>query len=184
MRPFAYIPHHIVGHRMRLKVEQATPGLLNAIRDRVLTLPGVQSSETNPATGSVLIVYSPNDSTDLCHALFERLRDLVTFTRESQSEIGDYSTTALDVLRLVKHADDGLRSSTGGSIDLKLLFPLAMLGLTVMTLPTNLQTPLWLSFLMFGFSSFESMHTGALEQPTGKMGEEHESDAAGASSQG
>jgi hypothetical protein len=76
------------------------------------------------------------------------------------------------------------RNNTGGLFDLNVLFPLAMVGLTIMTLPTNLQTPLWLSFLMFGFSSFESMHTGTLEQPTGKLGEEHESNAAGAASQG
>jgi len=55
MQPYAYIPHHIVGHRMRLKVADASPRLLNDIRERLLTL-RVQSIETNPTTGSVLIL--------------------------------------------------------------------------------------------------------------------------------
>jgi hypothetical protein len=184
VRPYAYIPHHIVGRRMRLKVADATPQLLNEIRDRVLTLPCVQTVETNPTTGSVLILYSRNDATDFGSALFERVTDLVAFAPKPQAETGDYSTTAVDLLRVIKQADDRLRNNTGGRLDLKLLFPLAMVALTITTLPTNLQTPLWLSFLMFGFSSFESMHTGALEQPAGKLGEQHESIAAGGASQG
>jgi hypothetical protein len=59
-----------------------------------------------------------------------------------------------------------------------------MVGLTAITLPTTFQTLLWLSFLMFGLSSFDSMHTGALEQPAEKSGEEHESNAAGGSRAG
>ena len=184
MRPYAYIPHHIVGHRMRLKVADASPRLLNEIRERLLTLPGVQSVDTNPTTGSVLILYSSDSARDFGQVLFERVTDLVAFAPESPAEIGDYSTTAVDLLTVIKRADDGVRTSAGGRIDLKLLFPLAMVALTVMTFPTNLQTPLWLSFLMFGFSSFESMHTGALEQPAGKLGEHHESNAAGGASQG
>jgi hypothetical protein len=109
---------------------------------------------------------------------------LVEFAPESQTQTGHYSTPALDVLKVIKQSDDGLRKDTGGRVDLKLLFPLGVVILTIMTLPTNLQTPLWLSFLMFGFSSFESMHTGALEQPTGKLGEQHESDATAGGSQG
>jgi heavy-metal-associated domain-containing protein len=184
MRPYAYIPHHIVGQRLRLKIEDATPRLLGEIQNRVSKLRYVQSTDINPATGSVLITYFRNNSGDLCQDLSERLADLITFTRESRSGTGEYSTTAIDLLKIVKSADDGLRNSTSGRLDLKLLFPLAMVGLTALTLPTNLQTPLWLSFLMFGFSSFESMHTGALEQPAGKTGEEHESNAAGGASQG
>jgi Heavy metal associated domain 2 len=182
--PYAYIRHHIVGQRLRLKVEDATPRLLNEIRERLLNLPRVESVDTNPITGSLLILYSRNDAAEFCQALFERVTDLVKFAPESQTETGDYSATALDVLKVIKQADDGLRNDTGGRVDLKLLFPLGMVLLTIMTLPTNLQTPLWLSFLMFGFSSFESMHTGALDQPTGKLGEQHESDSAAGGSQG
>jgi Heavy metal associated domain 2 len=184
MRPYTRIVHHIVGCRIRLKVAAATPRLLNEIQERVLKLPGVQSVETNPITGSVLILYDRKDAIDYCRAVFDRLKDLVTFTPESRGNNGDYSTTAIELLQMVKQADDRLRNNSAGRVDLKLLFPLAMVALTVVTLPMNLQTPLWLSFLMFGFSSFESMHTGALEQPAGKSGEQHESNAAGGAEQG
>jgi hypothetical protein len=184
MRPYAHIPHHIAGQRLRLKVANATHQLLDEIRERVLGLPGVQSVDTNPTTGSILILYSSKDAIDFVQALFDRVTDLISFAPESQIQSGDYSTTAVGLLGVVKRADDELRNNTGGRVDLKLLFPLAMVGLTIITLPTSLQTPLWLSFLMFGFSCFESMHTGALEQPAGKLGEQHESDAAGGASQG
>lgn len=184
MRPYARIPHHIVGQRLRLKIEDATPQLLKEIQERVSKLRYVQSVNTNPTTGSILIHYSRDNATDFCRVLSDRLADLVAFANDSRSGTGEYSTTAVELLKIVKSADDRCRDSTSGRLDLKLLFPLAMVGLTVLTLPTNLQTPLWLSFLMFGFSSFESMHTGALEQPAGKTGEEHESNAAGGASQG
>jgi hypothetical protein len=184
MRPHVRISRHIVGHRMRLKISNATPELLNEVRKRVLTLAGVQSVDTNPITGSLLILYSGDKAKDLGRSLADRVKDLVVFASESQVQSGDYSTTAVDFLKVIKRADDGLRNNTDGRLDLKLLFPLAMAGLAVVTLPTNLQTPLWLSFLMFGYSSFESMHTGALEQPAGKLSEEHESNAAGGASQG
>jgi hypothetical protein len=111
-------------------------------------------------------------------SVLERVTDLVAFAPNSPKEIGDYSTTATDLIKQVKQADDELRTRSGGRVDLKLRFPLAMLGLAAVTWPTSLQTPLWLSFLMFGFSSFESMHTGALEQPAGKSGEEQEASGA------
>jgi hypothetical protein len=183
MRPYAYIPHHIPG-RMRIKIAGATPGILNEFRSRALAMPDVQSVETNPTTGSVLVLYSRGAGRDFRQILSTRVTDLVAFAPDSPSEIGDYSTTATNLLKTIKHTDDELRARSGGRIDLKLLFPLAMVGLAAVTLPASLQTPLWLSFLMFGFSSFESMHTGALEQPGGKSGEEHESNAASGAAQG
>lgn len=184
MRSSARIVHHILGQRMRVRVSDPTPTLLNEIRNRVQRISGVRSVNTNPTTGSILIVYSSEAPSDFCRALFGQVTDLIRLTTDSSPEIGDYSSTAVNLLSVIKQSDDQLRSKTGGSIDLKLLFPAAVVGLAALTLPTNLQTPLWLSFLMFGFSCFESMHTGALEQPTGKAGAEHESDAAAGASQG
>ena len=140
--------------------------------------------ESNPTTKSILAFYSGADRREFERKLCDQVADLVSFTSDARNSIGEYSSTATAVLREVKVADDALRHTSGGLADLKLLFPLAMVGLAMMTLPTSLQTPLWLSFLMFGFSSFESMHTGALDQPAGKSGEEHESNAAGGAAQG
>jgi hypothetical protein len=172
---------------MRIRIPGSSPGLLKEVRDRLLATHGVRSADINPTTGSVLIHYFHNDGIDFTQSIAERVADLIAFATESRNAtdaVGDYSTTAISLLKTVKQADDELRARSGGRIDLKLLFPLAMVGLTAITLPTSLQTPLWLSFLMFGFSSFESMHTGALEQPAGKLGEEHESNAAGGAAQG
>ncbi len=178
-----FVAHHIPG-RIRLKIPNAAPGLLDQIRNRLLGVAGIHSVETNPLTGSVLILYSPGERKDFVNVLAERLREHVAFSASPKHEVGDYSTTATSIVALVKQADDGLRSGSSGMVDLKLLFPLSMLALAALTLPTTLQTPLWLTFAMFSFSSFESMHTGALEQPAGKSGEEHESNAASGAGQG
>jgi len=183
MRFPAYIRHHSPG-RIRVRIKNASPAHLSELRDRLSTIPEVQNVETNSITGSLLIFYSPVNGKDFLQSFSEHAGDLIAFAPKSCSDVGDYSTTATDLLKRIKQSDDGLRVLSGGRADLKLLFPLAMVGLTIATLPTNLQTPLWLSFLMFGFSSFESMHTGALEQPGGKSGEEEESNASGGASQG
>src|SRR5690348_6140255 len=114
MRAYAYIPHHIIGQRLRLKIKDATPPLLREIQERLSKLRYVQSVDTNPTTGSALIIYTRNDARDICQDLSERLADLVTFTRESRSGTGEYSTPAVDMLRIIKSADDGLRNSTNG----------------------------------------------------------------------
>ncbi len=183
MRPAAYVCHHIPG-RIRVRIKNGTTAHLNELRQRLSIIPDVQKVEITPTTGSVLIFYTPADGKDFAQSLSESIPDLITFASNSRSKVGDYSTTATHLLQEIKQADDGVRVLSGGRADLKLLFPLAMVGLTIATLPTTLQTPLWLSFLMFGFSSFESMHTGALEQPGGKLGEEEESNASGGASQG
>ncbi|MBV8771858.1 MAG: hypothetical protein JO166_05940 [Deltaproteobacteria bacterium] len=179
----AYVAHHIPG-RIRVKLDHVTANLLDEARNRLLGLDGIRTVEINPATGSILILYSPANGRDILDTLAQRLTGLVGFASDRKSAIGDYSTTATALVATVKQADDELRSRSGGLIDLKLLFPLSMVALAAVTLPTSLQTPLWLSFLMFGYSSFESMHTGALKQPAGRLGEEHESSAASGASQG
>jgi Heavy metal associated domain 2 len=183
MRRHAYVVHHIPG-RIRIKIVDVTPNLLDEVRGRLLGTRSIQTVQTNPATGSVLVLYSPGDGADIVDVVAARLNDLLLVSSDSKSHIGDYSTTATTLVAAVKEADDGLRARSGGLVDLKLLFPLSMVALAALTLPTSLQTPLWLSFLMFGYSSFESMHTGALEQPAGKSSEEHESSAASGAAQG
>jgi hypothetical protein len=74
-------------------------------------------------------------------SVLERVTDLVAFAPNSPKEIGDYSTTATDLIKQVKQADDELRTRSGGRVDLKLRFPLAMLGLAAATWPTSLQDP-------------------------------------------
>lgn len=179
----AYVAHHIPG-RIRVKVVDVTADLLDEARKRLLGSDSIRTVETNPATGSILILYSPDGGRDILDTLAQRLTGLVALTSDPKRDIGDYSTTATAIVATAKQADDKLRARTGGLIDLKLLFPLSMVALAAATLPTSIQTPLWLSFLMFGYSSFESMHTGALEQPAGRLGEEHESSAASGASQG
>ena len=179
----AYVAHHIPG-RIRVKLQDATNALLDDVRKLLLGTDTIRTVETNPATGSVLILYSEDGRRDIRDILAERLAGIVAFSAESKNPVGDYSRTATALVSVVKQADDELRARSGGLVDLKLLFPLSIVALAAVTLPTNLQTPLWLSFLMFGYSSFESIHTGALEQPAGRLGEEHESSAASGASQG
>jgi hypothetical protein len=183
MRFDCYISHHIPG-RIRIRFSGISPRQLEQIRKQMTGIPAVKSAEGNPLTGSILISYSAEKVANFPQTLHQRIPDLnLVINDRTANAVGDYSTVATSLLRTLKQADDDVRMQTAGLADLKLLFPLAVIGLAAITLPTTLQTPLWLSFLMFGWSSFESMHAGALNQ-SDKSAEEHESKAAEGASQG
>jgi hypothetical protein len=173
--PRAYISHHIPG-RVRIKIPEAkrNRALLERIRESILSAPGVETVDCNPLTGSVLIRYSPpvhenfsaflaflsssNGSiTPLSLEPVQSSRPARKVRRRAARE-REPSEAAKAITEFFGDLDDVIRAATGDQLDLKILLPLAAAALGITLLPKARGTPLWLTLMIFAFSSFLMLH--------------------------
>jgi len=70
----------------------------------------------------------------------------------------EHSAGARAVMGFFGELDDAIRDATGNTLDLKVLIPLVAGVLGIVLLPRTRSTPLWLTLMIFAFSSFLMLH--------------------------
>jgi hypothetical protein len=167
---------HAIPGRLRLKVVEVkgNPALAGAIEDRLGAVRGIRQVETNPVTGSVLVVYAPEEvgSGESLDQLSEALAPLFPgvdlrqiqsrYASEGNGSSGSYSfsfSLERGVKGLVGSVNSGVGNITGGA-DLRLLVPLTLffLGVRSLLVTEKLTFPLWYDFLWFAFATFFAMN--------------------------
>jgi hypothetical protein len=128
---------HAIPGRVRLKVAalKATPSLGTVIQTRLRAVPGIQTVETNPLTGSVLVLFDPETLTAPASllTLSETLSEL--FPELDQTKLAEFLTQSMSAaaagLTWSESLADFLAGLSGrlavvlGSLtDLKILLPL------------------------------------------------------------
>jgi hypothetical protein len=120
---------HAIPGRVRLKIISLrdNPELAREIRARLAGLQGIRRVEANPLTGSLLVLYDPEEITSLA---------------------GGFST-ALGALNA------RVGNVTGG-IDLRLLLPLTLfaLGIRGLLVASKVPVPTWYDLLWFSFGTY------------------------------
>ena len=169
MRSTAYTASHIPG-RIRLKIPHAKHNarVLEAIAESTRTLSGVQSVEHNPTTGSLLIHYDPQLNGNFEKQLAEHGASTRHFSLQpSQPQASGrrpsrrQSEAAKTISHFFTSVDDEVRYVTDNYLDLKVLLPLAAIGVGITTFARegSRVTPIWLTLGIFAFSSFLSLHS-------------------------
>ncbi|HXZ88662.1 MAG TPA: hypothetical protein VEF07_08830, partial [Candidatus Binataceae bacterium] len=156
---------------MRIRIPSAKADLefLEQARAALASLPGVTDVSVNPMTGSLLILHSPQGQRELDHALASPAEKPMPFVLQTVSvphssvhrrrrKPAGRSDLSHAIIETVTDLDDALRIATGGAMDLKLLVPIVLAGLGVTFLGRSRTTPIWLTLLMFAFSSFVAFH--------------------------
>ncbi len=186
MRPRAYIAHQLPG-RIRIRVPEAKrrPALLENLRQVILSAPGVESVDYNSLTGSLLIHYSPRTGKGL--PAFLSAADGSTApllidpppesspphrkgrTRAPQQK--EPSEAAKAVMKFFADLDDFVRSATGNQLDLKVLLPLVVGSAGILLYPQRISTPLWVTLMIFTFSSFLVLHEPDAAQEVAEIAE-------------
>lgn len=163
----AYISHHSAG-RVRLRIPRARhdPESLRRMARATREVPGVRSADYNPTTGSLLIKYAEDAVRDV-HAFTDAISkagiplELVgtVMGAEEFAEVAEYSELATDISSIFGGLDQAIKYATDNQLDLKILLPIgaAMLGLSSLRNP-SMSTPLWLTLMLFSFSSYHSLH--------------------------
>jgi len=158
---------------MRIRIPSAKADLefLEQARVALAALPGVTDVSVNPMTGSLLILHSPQAQDEFDHALASPGQNQLPFVlravsippralsaRREHRKPEKRSELSHKIVETVTELDDALRIATGGAMDLKLLAPIVIAGLGLTLLGRSRTTPIWLTLLMFAFSSFVALH--------------------------
>ncbi len=166
----ASIAHRVPGRiRIRIPSAKADGEFLEQARAALSALPGVLEVSCNPLTGSIVILHSPDLRLDLEGTAISHNGSALPFvldapkpapapprTRRRKGPRQSYVARA--VAGAFADLDDVVREATGNALDLKVLLPLVVGGLGLTMLGKSRRTPIWLTLLMFSFSSFMSLH--------------------------
>lgn len=165
----ANISHSVPG-RLRVRVEADTTGQRNNVLDAIKTLnarPGVDHVRTDRRTGSALVTYDPDElSVDDAVALLRNadaaLESLAPPVVASAIE-GGISDAAAVVRGGMRTANGSVMRATRGTVDIRVLLPIALAGLSARQLVRNgigLKTMPWYVLAYYAFDSFIKLHGG------------------------
>ena len=176
---------HQVPGRIRMKVPSAKgkPEQLEAYKEVLSLIPGVEGIDVNPVTGSIILKYDA-DQHGQFHAGFSthvdrhhsepkgprrpptNEIDLVASKIQQEAEyLAEHSRTARAVVDFCAHADREIRVATGNVLDLKMLLAAGVVGFTIFEVGAAAATPVWVTLLLFGLNHFIEMQTEPEEQP-------------------
>jgi hypothetical protein len=173
MRPRAYISHQLPG-RIRIRVPEAKrrPAFLENLRQLILSTPGVETVDCNSLTGSLLIHYSLRSGKGLPAFLSAPDRSTAPLLidpppqsspprqkgRRRAPQPKEPSEAAKAIMEFFADMDDFVRTATGNQLDLKVLLPLVVGSASLLLFPHTISTPLWITLMIFTFSSFLVLH--------------------------
>lgn len=126
MMPNAHIVHQARG-RIRLQVREKCkdPAYFEAVREQLEHQAGIDEVRTNRTTGSIILLHSLENNTEL----LERLRQLAIFEITACQK---HDSSAFTPLRSgLTGIEQLLRNGTAGSVDLKTVAFIGMMGLTL-----------------------------------------------------
>jgi hypothetical protein len=166
----AYVAHEIEG-RIRLKLPDAKKNVdvLETIRKALAGIPGAESVEANPLTGSVLLYYDPalNGTFRQQIARFGEETGLFALMQSQPSDVsepveGNYvvapSKTAEVIINEVGKVNKHIKYASDNTVDLNVLLPMGTALYSASLIAKKLATPRWLTLAIFSFNTFISLN--------------------------
>jgi hypothetical protein len=174
------IEHQVPGRvRMKIPAGKGNPELLKQISDVFAVIPGIEGIVVNPATGSVVLNYDTDRHDEFHGALREHHDahnamhggangsthgadtelDKLTNSIEAEAEfLAQHSHSARAVVDFVKMLDHEVKRATNNNIDLKIVFAVGIIGLTVFEVGATAATPVWVTLAIFTVNHFIQLH--------------------------
>jgi len=168
---------HAIPGRVRLKVSKMkqNSALEAEVRNRLSTAKAVQRVEINTITGSVLLLYNPEEITipgslfslsESFHSIFpeinfEELKSCLisptspgALANSAPANLTSADPMTIKISELSRTVNERLKKA--GSPDLKVLLPISLLALGIrgLLVAENVPFPAWYDFLWFSFSTF------------------------------
>jgi Heavy metal associated domain 2 len=178
------IAHQIPG-RIRMKIPSAkgNPQQLEAYKQTLSLLPGIEQIDVNPATGSIVLKYDA-DRHDAFHTDFKdhcaqhngraatppprhqraptNEIDALASKIEAEAEyLAEHSHAARLVVDFCKTTDRHIKQATHNTLDFKMLLALGVIGITVFEVGATAATPVWVTLALFGLNHFIEMQEEA-----------------------
>jgi hypothetical protein len=154
------VAHHTRG-RVRLKVRKGrdNPELLQQIKETFSTVPGIETIEVKPDTGSVVLYYDPDHQANIPSLVqpppspgpaphrppSDHLDEMTQAIEEEAEFLADHSAMAKSVVQYAKELDRWLKRSTGNNLDLKIMVPFGLAAVTFLEIGAAAATPMWVT---------------------------------------
>jgi len=154
--------------RIRIPSAKADSEFLKQARAAISALPGVLEATYNPLTGSILVLHAPGAELELEGAMTSQDGNTLPFVlsaakpdnnaRRKRHRMPRQSYLASAIAETVAELDDIVRAATGNALDLKVLLPILAGSIGLTMLRGSRRTPLWLTLMIFAFTSFTILH--------------------------
>ena len=165
---------HAIPGRARVRIDslKRNPVVARRLSERLANLPGMRRVEANALTGTVLLLYDPDDTRwldEFPHAAGTRRLDIGDVRPELEAATapgGNGGQPATQVTAFFGALNQRVAGVTGG-FDLAVLVPalLVLLGLRGLVAGDSVRTPTWYDFLWFGFGTFVMLNAGGGAAP-------------------
>jgi hypothetical protein len=174
------IEHQVPGRvRMKIPAGKRNPDLLKQISEIFAVIPGIEEIVTNPTTGSVVLRYDADRHDEFHGSLRQHYEahgaasssanggkrgadtelDKLTNSIGAEAEfLARHSQSARAVVDFVKTIDHEIKRMTNNNIDLKIVFAVGIIGLTVFGVGATAATPVWVTLAIFTVNHFIEMH--------------------------
>ena len=179
-RHFAEVAHAVHG-RVRLKFPGAKrdPALLDQLKTTISEIHGVDAVDVKASSGSLVIYYDPEHHPEvaaLLHCLTQiepapmmvksppvqpppNRADELTRNIENEADfLAEHSAIAKTVVGAVKQLDKDIKRSTNNNLDLKIMVPVALAGVTFLEIGAAAATPMWITLAIFSLNHFVELH--------------------------
>jgi hypothetical protein len=147
--------------RIRLRVPEikGNPAKAREVEQQVGSLAAVRRIEVSPITGSVLVIYDPDDAASIAEVgrLFLPSVDLATVATlpDSVSEVDAVTPSVVEgIMRNFRAINANVGAATGG-LDLRVLLPVTLVLLGIKSLVSDRErSPGWYNYFWFAFGTF------------------------------
>jgi hypothetical protein len=180
------IEHQVPGRvRMKIPAGKGNPDLLKQISEVFGVIPGIEQITVNPTTGSVVLHYDA-DRHDEFHGNFQQdyeahgaahgaanggmhgadtELDKLAGSIEAEAEfLASHSHSARAVVDFVKKLDREIKLATNNTVDLKIIFAVGIIAVTVFEVGATAATPVWVTLAIFTVNHFIEMHERQLHR--------------------
>ena len=179
MKPKLQIAHHVPG-RIRMKIPSAkgNSGQLEAYKETLSLIPGIERIDVNPATGSIVLRYDPERREEF-HAGFRRhtghhhshphtptneIDVLANKIGQEAEFLAEHSHAARAVVDFCKHADRHIKVATSNTLDFKMMLALGVIGITIFEVGATAATPVWVTLTLFALHHYIEMQADRQEE--------------------
>jgi len=87
-----------------------------------------------------------------------RVDDLARNIEDEAEFLAEHSMFARSVVKAMKRLDSDIKRSTNNNIDLKIMVPIALAGVTFLEIGAAAATPMWVTLAIFSMNHFVELH--------------------------
>ncbi len=165
-----HVAHHTPGRvRMKIPTAKGDPDALRAIAESFGAVPGVESVDVNPTTGSLTLKYSATRQLEVHASLGQKIGDDYqppetdidkmsdNIAREAEF-LAQHSHSARLIVDFFTRLDAEIKKRSDNFVDLKIVLAAVIITGTIFEVGMAAATPVWLTLAVFSVNHMVQLH--------------------------